>query len=491
MLSLHAKQFVRCNLRTFATANRPVRIGCASGFWGDTSVAAHQLVTKGNIDFLVFDYLSEITMSLLAAAKRKNAAAGFCPDFVLDIVRPLMGDLKRKGVRVISNAGGINPLACAEAIRTVAGKAGIEMKVAVIGGDDLMPKESALRNDGKIHLDSGSFPSSIQSMNAYLGARPIAQALDLDADIVLTGRCVDSAIVLGPLMHQFGWLPDQYDLLAGGSLAGHLVECGAQATGGIFTDWQSVPDWDNIGFPIVECEKDGTFQLTKPPDTGGLVGTVAEQLVYEIGDPAAYLLPDVSCDFTQVKISDVEGQEGSAVRVTGARGYKPSDNYKVSGTYADGFRVTAVFMVTGPYAAEKGRRTAESVLKRVRRLFKQNGIADFSKILVQTVGKEESYGENARQFSAGSPREVAVWLAVHHPQKEALQFFAKLLHLEQEWLLVCLEWLEVVPGHPLFSSFSRSCTRKETFSRQFKLIIVILMPLRTFTMIQLQYLHRL
>ncbi|XP_065836928.1 uncharacterized protein [Oscarella lobularis] len=423
-----ARLVIARSYRAFATASRSVRIGCASGFWGDTSVAANQLVAKGKLDFLVFDYLSEITMSLLAAARRKNDAAGFCPDFVSDVIQPLIVDMKKNGVRVVSNAGGINPYSCAEAVKSVAAKSGVDVKVAVVDGDNLMHLESQLRSAGTVAFDSGKgFPSHIQSMNAYLGARPISLALDLGADIVITGRCVDSAVVLGPLIHKFGWMPQQYNLLAGGSLAGHLVECGAQATGGIFTDWHKVSSWDNIGFPIVECESDGSFVLTKPPNTGGLVsfGTVAEQLVYEIGDPSAYLLPDVSCDFTQVQISEVAGQEGSAVHVTGAKGSRPSNHYKVSGTYADGFRLTAAFMVTGPKAAEKGRKTADSILKRVKGLFQEKGMKDFSRTYVQIVGTEESYGKNAREFPAESPREVVVWMSVHHYQREALQLFAK------------------------------------------------------------------
>uniref|UniRef100_UPI001EAF4234 uncharacterized protein LOC124029438 n=1 Tax=Oncorhynchus gorbuscha TaxID=8017 RepID=UPI001EAF4234 len=197
-------------------------------------------------------------------------------------------------------------------------------------------------------------------------AVPIQRCLDLGADIVVTGRCVDSAVALGPLMHSFGWKQNNYDLLAAGSLAGHLIECGAQATGGIFTDWHTVPDWDNMGFPVVECSADGSFILSKPPKTGGLVsfGTVAEQLVYEIGDPQKYLLPDATCDFSNVNITEVAGVEGGAVKVTGARGFAPSNDYKVCATYMDGYRATAVCPVGGPRATEKARRTAESIIKR-------------------------------------------------------------------------------------------------------------------------------
>ncbi|KAM9827381.1 uncharacterized protein ACB057_017770 [Neosynchiropus ocellatus] len=207
-------------------------------------------------------------------------------------------------------------------------------------------------------------------------------------------------------------------------LAGHLIECGAQCTGGIFTDWHKVPDWDNMGFPVVECSSDGSFVLTKPPKTGGLVsfGTVAEQLVYEIGDPQRYLLPDVTCDFSRVVIKEISGVDGGAVRVTGAKGLPPSPDYKVCATYMDGFRVTAVCLVGGPRSEEKARRTAESIIKRSKRMFKQLGLEDFSAVNIQVLGAEDTYGDRAR--NKGS-REAVIWMAVHHKQKKALELFSR------------------------------------------------------------------
>ncbi|MED6287931.1 hypothetical protein CHARACLAT_021408 [Characodon lateralis] len=222
---------------------KTVRIGCASGFWGDTTTSAPQLIYSGKLDFLVFDYLSEITMSLLTAARTKMPNLGYAPDFVQVALAPYIDDIHRKGIRVVSNAGGVNPLACAEAIQEVIKKAGLELKVAVVTGDDLMPVRSLL---SEVKMSDGGtqpLPKTLHSMNAYLGAEPIRRCLDLGADIVVTGRCVDSAVALGPLMHTFGWKRVDYDLLAAGSLAGHLIECGAQSTGGIFTDWHQVPDW--------------------------------------------------------------------------------------------------------------------------------------------------------------------------------------------------------------------------------------------------------
>lgn len=410
---------------TSSTGTRPVRIGCASGFWGDTATSVPQLIYSGQLDFLVFDYLSEITMSLLTAAKNKMPNMGYTPDFVQVALAPFINDIHRKGIRVVSNAGGVNPLGCADAIQEVVRKAGLDLKVAVVTGDDLMPHRSSL-TEVKMADGGGrqSLPKTLHSMNAYLGARPIRRCLDLGADIVVTGRCVDSAVALGPLMHAFGWEPTEYDLLAAGSLAGHLIECGAQSTGGIFTDWHKVPDWDLMGFPVVECSSDGSFVLSKPPKTGGLVsfGTVAEQLVYEIGDPRRYLLPDVSCDFSQVLLREVAGADGGAVRVTGARGFAPPRHYKVCATYMDGFRATAVCPVGGPRAEEKARRTAGSILTRVKRMFKQLGLEDFSAVNVQVLGAEDTYGANARSKGC---REVVIWMAVHHQQKKALEIFSR------------------------------------------------------------------
>lgn len=408
-----------------SSGEKRVRIGCASGFWGDTATSVPQLVYGGKLDFLVFDYLSEITMSLLTAAKAKIPNMGYAPDFVQVALCPFINDIHRKGIRVVSNAGGVNPLACADAIQEVIKKAGLELKVAVVTGDDLMPHRSSL-TEVKM-ADNGSkqsLPGTLHSMNAYLGAVPIQRCLDLGADIVVTGRCVDSAVALGPLMHSFGWKRDDYDLLAAGSLAGHLIECGAQSTGGIFTDWHKVPDWDNIGFPVVECSADGSFVLSKPPKTGGLVsfGTVAEQLVYEIGDPQRYLLPDVTCDFSRVEIHQLPGVEGGAVRVTGAKGLAPSPDYKVCATYMDGFRATAVCPLGGPRVTEKARRTAESIIKRTKRMFKQLDLEDFSAVNIQVLGAEDMYGPNARHKGS---REAVLWLAVHHKQKKALELFSR------------------------------------------------------------------
>lgn len=405
-----------------SAAHKTVRIGGASGFWGDSSLGAPQLVQHGDIDFLVFDYLAELTMSLLAGARLKDPQAGYATDFVTGAMAAVLPDVVKRGIRVITNAGGVNPQACAAALQQLAASQGITLKVAVVLGDDVMPLVEQLRAQGTGHIDSGKpLPPRLVSANAYLGARPIARALDAGAQVVITGRCVDSAVTLGALMHSFGWADDDFDRLAAGSLAGHIIECGCQATGGLHTDWQRVPDWANIGYPIVECAADGSFTVTKPPGTGGLVSpaTVGEQLLYEIGDPAAYLLPDVCCDFTQVTMH-ADGPD--RVQVQGARGLPPPPGYKVSATFAAGYRCNADLLITGFDAAAKAQRSGEALLQRVRTMFKAQGLADFSETLIDVIGAEHSYGAQA---TAQPPRQAVMRVAVTHEKKAALELFAR------------------------------------------------------------------
>ena len=397
-----------------------LRIGCASGFWGDSEFSAAQLVEHGDIDVLVFDYLAEITMSLLIRAKAKDPSLGYAPDFV-STIKPLMKQLKARGIRVVANAGGVNPSACREALVAAAQAEGVELKIAAVLGDDLMTQVEALRAAGVKEMFSGApFPAKVMSANAYLGAFPIAAALSAGADIVVTGRCVDSAVTLAPLIAHFGWTADDLDKLAQGSLAGHLIECGTQTTGGNYTDWQSVPGWDDMGFPIAECRADGSFVITKPPGTGGLVcpSTVGEQMLYEIGDPRAYILPDVVCDFTRVTLT----QAGTdRVEVRGARGLPPTDEAKVSITYADGFRATSLFMIGGIDAGAKAHRVGAAMLARMRRKFAERGWPDFTEACVEAIGAEDTYGPQARV----SAREVMLKVGVRHPLKDALELFSR------------------------------------------------------------------
>ncbi|MEN9689057.1 MAG: hypothetical protein RI998_1054 [Pseudomonadota bacterium] len=402
--------------------SKVVRIGGASGFWGDSAVGAPQLVDSGLIDYLVFDYLAETTMAILAAQRRRSPELGYATDFVDIAMKQVLPAVMRQGIKVVSNAGGIHPQACAQALQRMAASMGLQPRIAVVEGDDVMDLLPGLQAAQTRDMFSGeALPDKLLSANAYLGAQAIAQALAAGADIVITGRCVDSAVTLGPLMHEFGWSSQDFDRLAGGSLAGHIIECGCQATGGLHTDWADIPDWDHIGYPIIEVEADGRFELTKPPGTGGRVlrAAVAEQLLYEIGDPGAYVLPDVVGDFRHVEITQVSEDR---VRVQGARGHAPSSQYKVSATAMQGHRCTGSMVIVGIDAAAKAQRTGEAILKRCRALFQQAGHADFSAARIQLFGAETLYGDHARTSAS---REVMVRVVVDHPSKDALAIFAR------------------------------------------------------------------
>jgi hypothetical protein len=405
--------------------DKTVRIGGAAGYWGDTQTAPKQLVEQGRIDYLVFDYLAEITMSILARARARSDEGGYATDFVALVMKPLIKQIADKGIKVVANAGGVNLEACRTALARVADEAGVKLKIGVVTGDNLLPQEAAVRRSQPTEMFSGQpMPEKLMSMNAYLGAVPIAAALDAGADVVITGRCVDSAVSLGPLIHEFGWAVDDYDRLAAGTLVGHIIECGAQCTGGNFTDWRDVADgWDNMGFPVAECRADGSFVLTKPAGTGGLVSplTVGEQMLYEIGDPQGYIVPDVVCDFSQVTMEQV-GKD--RVLVKGARGYGPTSTYKVSSTYHDGYRATTIFTIAGFDAAEKAKQDLEAMLAKTRRLFREHGFADYRNTAEHVIGAETLFGGSARP-EALETREVVARLAVHHDQRDAVELFSK------------------------------------------------------------------
>jgi len=402
-------------------AGRTVRIGGASGFWGDTALAVPQLLASGEVDYLVFDYLAEVTMSILAAQRAKDANAGYAVDFVQIMMREALPTLRARGIRVVANAGGVNPLACRDALLTLAAELGLTLKVGVVLGDDLGAMAAQFRASGVTEMFSGAaFPQRVASVNAYLGALPIAAALGAGCDVVITGRCVDSAVTLGVLMHEFGWAGNDYDKLSQGTLAGHLIECGAQCTGGLFTDWQDVPDWENIGFPIVEASADGSFVITKAGGTGGLVtpATVGEQLLYEIGDPRAYLVPDVSCDFTGVKLVQLGEHR---VGVSGATGRAPTASYKVSATFADGYRNTGFLTIAGEQAVAKARRTGQALLTRMGRMLDARGLPPFSETRIEVLGGEDMFGAHANL----SAREVVLKMSAKCASKDSLELFAR------------------------------------------------------------------
>ncbi|MFC0284326.1 acyclic terpene utilization AtuA family protein [Camelimonas abortus] len=401
---------------------RAVRIGGAGGFLGDSQVAAPQLIAGGNLDYLVLDYLAEATMSVLGRVRRKAPAEGYARDFTDWVWKDNLAAIREKKVRIVTNAGGVNPHACRERMEKIAAEAGYSFRIAVIEGDDLIGRVGEFAGEKEMFKgDAFPAPETVLSANAYLGAFPIVRALAEGADVVITGRVVDSALTLGPLAHEFGWKPTDYDQLAAGSLAGHVIECGAQATGGLFTDWEDVPDWAHIGYPVIECHADGSFVVTKPEGTGGLVtpAVVAEQILYEVGDPQAYALPDVVCDFSAVTVKQV-GE--NRVLVENAKGYAPSGCYKVSVTYTDGWRCIAPMPVVGRDAARKARRQAEAVLTRLDELLRQRNLGPFRATRVEILGAESSYGAQARDLGV---REVVTRIGVEHDDRRAMELFLR------------------------------------------------------------------
>jgi hypothetical protein len=385
-----------------------------------------QLLRAGALDYLVLDYLAEITMSVLAGLRAKHPDEGYAREFTDWVWARNLELIAGSGVRLVTNAGGVNPFACRKRLSELATRAGLKFRIAVVAGDDLMPELPALCAAAPREMYSGQpFPrlDSVKSVNAYLGAFGIARALASGAQVVITGRVVDSALALGPLVHEFGWDRADYDRLAAGTLVGHILECGAQATGGLFTDWESVPDWAHIGYPIAECSADGSFVLTKPEGTGGLCtpATVGEQLVYEIGDPQAYVVPDVVCDFSQVQMRQ-EGPE--RVRVCGARGYPPTDTYKVCLTFEDGLRLIALIPVLGRQAAAKALRVAQALIERTNEILENDGLAPFRAWQTDVLGAECTYGRWARTRQS---REVVARISVEHDDRRALEL------LQREW----------------------------------------------------------
>jgi hypothetical protein len=411
-----------------------IRIGNGQGFWGDWLEAPVRLVEQGPLDYLTLDYLAEVTMSVLQKQKQKDPALGYARDFP-PLAARLAPRLTERGVKVIANAGGVNPVACAREVKRLAP----DLKVAVVLGDDVsaridefLAKGYELRN-----MDTGAPLATVRdrvlSANVYLGAFPLARALATGADVVISGRCADAALALAPMIHRFGWRETDWDLLAAGAVAGHVIECGAHATGGNFQgDWQSL-DLVEIGYPIIEAEPDGTAAITKHPGTGGLVDvhTVKEQLVYEIGDPCCYVTPDVVVDFTSLALKQT-GRD--RVRITGARGRPRPEMLKVSLNYAAGWKALGTLVFSRPQAIEKARRADEIVRERLRRA----GLA-FDAIETEFLGAgacdairgrsglSTSKPEAAERAGASpfNPPEVQLRIGVRGPDRGAVDRFTR------------------------------------------------------------------
>lgn len=403
-----------------------IKIASGQGFWGDLPSAPVNQVKNGKIDYLVMDYLAEVTMSIMQKQRMRNENFGYARDFV-DVIRDTLHEIRYDGVKVISNAGGVNPSACKDAILKVAADAGVTgIKIAVVDGDDILPNLDELIQSGHSlkNMESGdpieSVKGQLLSANVYFGCRPIVKALEIGADIVITGRVTDTGLTLAPMVHEFGWDFENFDLMATGTVAGHIIECGGQVSGGNFTDWESVEGLANIGFPIIEAYPDGTFYVTKHEGTGGLISemTVKEQLLYEIGNPAEYITPDCIADFTTIQLEQA-GKD--RVRVSNIKGYSDTPTYKISASYIDGYKLSSTLVYCWPDALKKAKIGGEILLKRAENL----GIR-FRDTNIEFVGVN-ACNENGDLLESDQSElnEVQLRISVHGESKEELDRFGK------------------------------------------------------------------
>jgi hypothetical protein len=405
--------------------NKVVRIGNGCGFWGDNLDAPVLLAEQGRLHYLTLEYLAELTMSILALQKQKDPELGFAGDF-LDVLERLCPILRAQPqLKIITNAGGMNPTSCATHARAILKRAGLsQLAVAVVGGDNLLPRlDELMAKQGQnfANLDTGEPLSTVRnrvvSANAYLGSEPIVRALRTGASIVITGRVADASLTLGPAVYEFDWAWDDWDCLSAASVAGHLLECGAQATGGLWSAWRQLDDLAGVGYPIAEMDSSGTFNLAKPPGSGGAVNgqTVAEQLLYEVGDPAAYLTPDVVVDFTTLRLSE-PGR--NVVRVEQAHGKPATSTYKVSIAYRDGYTASGTLVIAGPDATAKARRCGAIILERLRR-----GGVELERSHIECLGAGDSLPGVLPV--AANPPEVVLRLAVHDHRRAMVERFSR------------------------------------------------------------------
>jgi hypothetical protein len=408
----------------------PLKIGNAQGFWGDSVDAPSRLIAQQpDLDYLTLDYLAEVSLSILALQKERDPSLGYARDF-LEVVRSLVPFWKNGcKTRLVTNAGGLNPEECALACLKILQEAGCHhIKVATVLGDDVLPAIEQTITDEEIdpqfnNLETqqsiGSIADQLITANAYLGARPIAEALTHDAQIVVTGRVADPSLTVGPCAAHFGWSWENYDQLAGATVAGHLIECGTQVTGGFSTHWLSLPDLVNIGFPIAEVMQDGSCVITKPAGTGGQVSlrTVKEQLLYEIGDPGKYLSPDVTVSFLSLALKEVGTNR---VQITNAKGSAPTDSYKVSATFENGYKAHGMLTIFGNDAVKKAQLCGQIVLERL-----QNAGFTFQRSLIECLGTGASVGGILRDAASEQVMETVLRISVADPRREAVERFAK------------------------------------------------------------------
>ncbi|MBL8151797.1 MAG: DUF1446 domain-containing protein, partial [Blastocatellia bacterium] len=339
---------------------KTIRIASGQGFWGDSIDAPVHQVEGGDIDYLMLDYLAEVTMSIMQKQRARDPKLGYAKDFV-PLMERILPQCVKRNIKVIANAGGVNPRGCAEAVKAVAQKLGIEVKIGIVAGDDIMERLDTLIEEGieLRSMDTGesltTVRSQIQSANVYFGAWPIVEALRQEAQIIITGRCTDTGLTLAPMIYEFGWKEDDWDKLAAGTIAGHTIECGAQASGGnCQVEWESIPDLANIGYPIIEAREDATFVITKHQNTGGRItsAVVKEQLLYEMGDPKNYITPDCIADFTTIHLEDLGSDR---VRFHSIKGYPATESYKVSISYQSGYKAVGTLVYAWPDAYKKAK----------------------------------------------------------------------------------------------------------------------------------------
>ncbi|MBP6510234.1 MAG: DUF1446 domain-containing protein, partial [Candidatus Kapabacteria bacterium] len=400
-----------------------IRIASGQGFWGDLQNAPLQQVSRGPIDYLVMDYLAEVTMSILQKQRMRNPALGYARDLV-DVCEEILPYLMERGITLITNGGGVNPLAARDKIFEVAKKLGITgLKIGVVLGDDILPRISELVDNGHqmLHMETGEPIANVKdqllSANVYTGAWPLVEALKQGAQIIITGRTTDTGLTLAPMIHEFGWGVQDWDLLAAGTVAGHINECGAQASGGNFLgDWRSLPDMADVGFPIIEAFPDGTFIVTKHDGTGGAVTreTVSEQLMYEIGDPAMYITPDCIADFGSIRLEDLGNNR---VRVFDVKGKPFTPFYKVSASYLDGYVAFGSLTYSAPDAYDKAQAADKILRTRLERL----GLT-FDEIRTEYVRMNACHGPIAAQIT---PNEVMMRIGVRGKDKASVERFGK------------------------------------------------------------------